>query len=130
MNYKSVFRFLIIVPILFIFVAVGLDFAYPFPESVGSYYGDLAAFGFSWKYNAMLFFTLAAFAADLCLCFFVKNSREIWLVLMAIFFIFSASMPELTIMSPLSIVLVQVAWLMAGIKIAMAYLSPPIRDLF
>ena len=50
MNYKSVFRFLIIVPILFIFVAVGLDFAYPFPESVGSYYGDLAAFGFSWKY--------------------------------------------------------------------------------
>jgi hypothetical protein len=39
-------------------------------------------------------------------------------------------MPELTIMSPLSIVLVQVAWLMAGIKISMAYLSPPIRDLF
>jgi len=33
-------------------------------------------------------------------------------------------------MSPLSIVMVQVASLMAGLKISLAYLSPSIRDLF
>ena len=130
MNYKSVFRFLIIVPILLIFVAVGLDLIYPFPESVSAYYGGLAGVGFSQIYYAYLFVAIAAFFADLCLFFFVRNSREIWVILMVIFFILAASMPELTIMSPLSIVLVQVAWLMAGIKISMAYLSPPIRDLF
>ena len=47
MNYKSVFRFLIIVPILLIFVAVGLDLVYPFPESVSAYYGGLAGAGYS-----------------------------------------------------------------------------------
>ena len=110
MNYKSVFRFLIIVPILLIFVAVGLDLVYPFPESVSAYYGGLAGAGFSQTYYAYLFVAIAAFIADLCLFFFVRNSREIWVILMVIFFILAASMPELTIMSPLSIVLVQVAW--------------------
>ena len=34
MNYKSVFRFLIIVPILLIFVAVGLDLVTPFQNQL------------------------------------------------------------------------------------------------
>ena len=130
MNYKSWFRFLIIFPMALIVFAVALDFSYPFPESVSEYYALLAAGGFSRMYYAYLLVALAAFIADMCLFFFVKNSREIWLILISVFYVLGALMPELTIMSPASIVMVQVASLLAGIKITVAYYSPHIRDLF
>ncbi len=130
MNYKSWFRFLIIFPMALIVFAVALDFSYPFPESVSEYYALLAAGGFSRMYYAYLLVALAAFIADMCLFFFVKNSREIWLILISVFYVIGALMPELTIMSPASIVMVQVASLLAGIKITVAYYSPQIRDLF
>ena len=130
MNYKSWFRFLIIFPMALIVFAVALDFSYPFPESVSEYYALLAAGGFSRMYYAYLLVALAAFIADMCLFFFVKNSREIWLILISIFYVIGALMPELTIMSPASIVMVQVASLLGGIKITVAYYSPQIRDLF
>ena len=130
MNYKSWFRFLIIFPMVLIVFAVALDFSYPFPESVSEYYALLAAGGFSRMYYAYLLVALAAFIADMCLFFFVKNSREIWLILISVFYVIGALMPELTIMSPASIVMVQVASLLGGIKITVAYYSPQIRDLF
>lgn len=130
MNYKSWFRFLIIFPMALIVFAVALDFSYPFPESVSEYYALLAAGGFSRMYYAYLLVALAAFIADMCLFFFVKNSREIWLILISVFYVIGALMPELTIMSPASIVMVQVASLVGGIKITVAYYSPQIRDLF
>ncbi len=130
MNYKSWFRFLIIFPMALIVFAVALDFSYPFPESVSEYYALLAAGGFSRMYYAYLLVALAAFIADMCLFFFVKNSREIWLILISVFYVLGALMPELTIMSPASIVMVQVASLLGGIKITVAYYSPQIRDLF
>ena len=130
MNYKSWFRFLIIFPMALIVFAVALDFSYPFPESVSEYYALLAAGGFSRMYYAYLLVALAAFIADMCLFFFVKNSREIWLILILVFYVIGALMPELTIMSPASIVMVQVASLLGGIKITVAYYSPQIRDLF
>ncbi len=130
MNYKSWFRFLIIFPMALIVFAVALDFSYPFPESVSEYYALLAAGGFSRMYYAYLLVALAAFIADMCLFFFVKNSREIWLILISVFYVLGALMPELTIMSPASIVMVQVASLVGGIKITVAYYSPHIRDLF
>jgi hypothetical protein len=129
MNYKSWFRFLIIFPMALIVFAVALDFSYPFPESVSEYYALLAAGGFSRMYYAYLLVALAAFIADMCLFFFVKNSREIWLILISVFYVIGALMPELTIMSPASIVMVQVASLLGGIKITVAYYSPQIRDL-
>ena len=110
--------------------AVALDFSYPFPESVSEYYALLAAGGFSRMYYVYLLVALAAFIADMCLFFFVKNSREIWLILISVFYVIGALMPELTIMSPASIVMVQVASLLGGIKITVAYYSPQIRDLF
>jgi hypothetical protein len=67
---------------------------------------------------------------DILMCFFVRYSRELWILIIAVFYVFASIMPELTIMSPLSIVMVQIASLMAGLKISLAYLSPPIRDLF
>jgi len=130
MNYVTYFRFLIIAPILLVIVAVILDFAYPFPESVNGYYGQLAADGFSSLYNAQLIVAVLAFAADFLMFFFVRYSREIWIILITLFYILASLMPELTIMSPLSIVMVQIASLMAGLKISLAYLSPPIRDLY
>ncbi len=130
MNYISYFRFLIVAPILMVIVAVILDFAYPFPESVNGYYGQLAVDGFSGLYNAQLLIAVLAFSADFMMFFFVRHSREIWIILITLFYILASLMPELTIMSPLSIVMVQVASLMAGLKISLAYLSPPIRDLF
>jgi hypothetical protein len=130
MNYVTYFRFLIIAPILLVIVAVILDFAYPFPESVNGYYGQLAADGFSSLYNAQLIAAVLAFAADFLMFFFVRYSREIWIILITLFYILASLMPELTIMSPLSIVMVQIASLMAGLKISLAYLSPPIRDLY
>ena len=129
MNYISYFRFLIVAPILMVIVAVILDFAYPFPESVNGYYGQLAVDGFSGLYNAQLLIAVLAFSADFMMFFFVRHSREIWILLISLFYILASLMPELT-MSPLSIVMVQVASLMAGLKISLAYLSPPIRDLF
>ena len=130
MNYISYFRFLIVAPILMVIVAVRLDCAYPFPESVNGYYGQLAVDGFSGLYNAQLLIAVLAFSADFMMFFFVRHSREIWILLITLFYILASLMPELTIMSPLSIVMVQVASLMAGLKISLAYLSPPIRDLF
>ncbi len=113
-----------------VFVAVALDFSYTFPESVNGYYGQLAADGFSSLYNAYLLLAVMAFIADLMMLFFITHSREIWLVLISAFYIVASLMPELTIMSPFSIILVQIASLMAGLKISLAYLSPAIRDLF
>tara|TARA_B110000438_G_C15820488_1_gene654197 strand:- start:5909 stop:6301 length:393 start_codon:yes stop_codon:yes gene_type:complete len=130
MNYKTYFRFLIIVPIIMIPIAVILDFAYDFPESVNGYYGQLALDGFSKAYNIQLLLALLAFVADIMMCFFVRYSRELWILLISGFYIFASVMPELTIMSPISIVMVQIASLMAGLKISLAYLSPAIRDLF
>ena len=130
MNYKTYFRFLIFTPIAMIFIAVALDFTYDFPESVNGYYGQLASDGFSNAYNLQLVFALLAFIMDILMCFFVRYSRELWILIIAVFYAFASIMPELTIMSPLSIVMVQIASLMAGLKISLAYLSPPIRDLF
>ena len=130
MNYKTYFRFLIITPIVMIFIAVLLDFGYDFPKSVNGYYGQLAMDGFSTAYNLQLVFALLAFIADILICFFVRYSRELWILLIAVFYLLGSMMPELLIMSPLSIVMVQIASLMAGLKISLAYLSPPIRDLF
>ena len=130
MNYKTYFRFLIITPIVMIFIAVLLDFGYDFPESVNGYYGQLAMDGFSTAYNLQLVFALLAFIADILMCFFVRYSRELWILLITVFYILASIMPELLIMSPLSIVMVQIASLMAGLKISLAYLSPAIRDLF
>ena len=113
-----------------VFVAVALDFSYAFPESVNGYYGQLAADGFSNLYNAYLLLAVMAFIADLMMLFFIRYSREIWILLISAFYIVASLMPELTIMSPFSIVLVQIASLMAGLKISLAYLSPAIRDLF
>ena len=130
MNYKAWFRFLIIFPMVLVIAAVALDFIYPFPESVSEYYALLAVSGFSRIYYAYLLAALAGFIADMCLFFFVKNSREIWLILISVFYVLGALMPELTIMTPVSIVMVQIASLLGGIKIAVAYYSPHIRDLF
>jgi len=115
---------------LMVIAAVILDFAYSFPESVNGYYGQLAADGFSQLYNAQLLVAVLAFTADFMMFFFMRHSREIWILLIALFYVLASLMPELTIMSPLSIVMVQVASLMAGLKISLAYLSPSIRDLF
>ena len=130
MNYKTYFRLLIIVPIVMIFISVALDFGYDLPESVNGYYGQLAMDGFSTAYNLQLVFALLAFIADILMCFFVRYSRELWILLITVFYILASIMPELLIMSPLSIVMVQIASLMAGLKISLAYLSPAIRDLF
>ena len=130
MNYISYFKFLILAPIAMVFVAVALDFSYAFPESVNGYYGQLAVDGFSNLYNAYLLLAVMAFIADLMMMFFISYSREIWILLITAFYIVASLMPELTIMSPFSIVLVQIASLMAGLKISLAYLSPAIRDLF
>ena len=130
MNYKTYFRFLIVAPILMVIAAVILDFAYSFPESVNGYYGQLAVDGFSQLYNAQLLVAVLGFTADFMMFFFLRHSREIWILLITLFYVLASLMPELTIMSPLSIVMVQVASLMAGLKISLAYLSPSIRDLF
>ena len=61
MNYKTYFRFLIITPIVMIFIAVLLDFGYDFPESVNGYYGQLAMDGFSTAYNLQLLFHITLF---------------------------------------------------------------------
>lgn len=130
MNYTSYFRFLILAPMAMVFLAVALDFSYAFPESVNGYYGQTAVEGYSRLYYAYLLLAVMAFIADLMMLFFISHSREIWILLISAFYIVASLMPELTIMSPFSIVLVQVASLMAGLKISLAYLSPPIRDLF
>ena len=87
MNYKAWFRFLIIFTMVLVIAAVALDFSYPFPESVSEYYALLAVGGFSRIYYAYLFAALAGFIADMCLFFFVNNSREIWLILISVFYL-------------------------------------------
>ena len=87
MNYKTYFRLLIIVPIVMIFISVALDFGYDFPESVNGYYGQLAMDGFSTAYNLQLVFALLAFIADILMCFFVRYSRELWILLITVFYI-------------------------------------------
>ena len=87
MNYKTYFRFLIVAPILMVIAAVILVFAYSFPESVNGYYGQLAVDGFSQLYNAQLLVAVLAFTADFMMFFFMRHSREIWILLIALFYV-------------------------------------------
>jgi hypothetical protein len=62
--------------------------------------------------------------------FFVKHSREFWILATSSVLITGMMMPEINISSSLNQEILQLAAIISGVKIASAYLSPQIRDLF
>ena len=130
MNYSTYFRLLIIGPIVLVLVGYLMDLSYPFPESINGYYGQLALDGFSDWFYIQLLLILLAFIADLLMYFYVKNSRELWILSTSGVLITGMMMPEINISSSLNQEMLQLAAIISGVKIASAYLSPQIRDLF
>tara|TARA_Y100000996_G_scaffold365192_1_gene309828 strand:+ start:1099 stop:1491 length:393 start_codon:yes stop_codon:yes gene_type:complete len=130
MNYSTYFRLLIIGPIVLVLVGYLMDLSYPFPESINGYYGQLALDGFSDWFYIQLALILLAFIADLLMLFYVKNSRELWILSTSGVLITGMMMPEINISSSLNQEILQLAAIISGVKIASAYLSPQIRDLF
>ena len=130
MNYSTYFRLLIIAPIILVVTGFITDLSFPFPESINGYYGQLALDGFSdWLY-IQLICLLLAFLADILMLFFVKHSREFWILATSSVLITGMMMPEINITSSLNQEILQLAAIISGVKIASAYLSPQIRDLF
>ena len=107
-----------------------MDLSYPFPESINGYYGQLALDGFSDWFYIQLVLILSAFIADVLMYFYVKNSRELWILSTSGVLITGMMMPEINISSSLNQEMLQLAAIISGLKIASAYLSPQIRDLF
>lgn len=130
MNYSTYFRLLIIGPIVLVLAGYLMDLSYPFPESINGYYGQLALDGFSDWFYIQLVLILLAFIADLLMYFYVKNSRELWILSTSGVLITGMMMPEINISSSLNQEMLQLAAIISGVKIASAYLSPQIRDLF
>ncbi len=130
MNYSTYFRLLIIGPIVLILGGYLMDLSYPFPESINGYYGQLALDGFSDWFYIQLVLILLAFIADVLMYFYVKNSRELWILSTSGVLITGMMMPEINISSSLNQEMLQLAAIISGVKIASAYLSPQIRDLF
>ncbi len=130
MNYSTYFRILIIGPIILVLAGYILDLSYPFPESINGYWGQLALDGFSDWFYIKLVCLLLAFIADMLMLFFIRNSRELWIIATTGVLISGMMMPEVNISSSLYQELLQLAAIVSGIKIASAYLSPQIRDLF
>ena len=130
MNYSTYFRLLIIGPIVLVLAGYLMDLSYPFPESINGYYGQLALDGFSDWFYIQLVLILLAFIADVLMYFYVKNSRELWILSTSGVLITGMMMPEINIYSSLNQEMLQLAAIISGVKIASAYLSPQIRDLF
>ena len=130
MNYSTYFRLLIIGPIVLVLGGYLMDLSYPFPESINGYYGQLALDGFSDWFYIQLVLILLAFIADVLMYFYVKNSRELWILSTSGVLITGMMMPEINISSSLNQEMLQLAAIISGMKIASAYLSPQIRDLF
>jgi|TARA_Y100000994_G_C15572633_1_gene393112 hypothetical protein len=130
MNYSTYFRLLIIGPIVLVLGGYLMDLSYPFPESINGYYGQLALDGFSDWFYIQLVLILSAFIADVLMYFYVKNSRELWILSTSGVLITGMMMPEINISSSLNQEMLQLAAIISGVKIASAYLSPQIRDLF
>lgn len=130
MNYSTYFRLLIIGPIVLVLGGYLMDLSYPFPESINGYYGQLALDGFSDWFYIQLLLILLAFIADVLMYFYVKNSRELWILSTSGVLITGMMMPEINISSSLNQEMLQLAAIISGVKIASAYLSPQIRDLF
>ena len=130
MNYSTYFRLLIIGPIVLVLGGYLMDSSYPFPESINGYYGQLALDGLSDWFYIQLLLILLAFIADLLMYFYVKNSRELWILSTSGVLITGMMMPEINISSSLNQEMLQLAAIISGVKIASAYLSPQIRDLF
>ena len=130
MNYSTYFRLLIIGPIVLVLGGYLMDLSYPFPESINGYYGQLALDGFSDWFYIQLVLIVLAFIADLLMYFYVKNSRELWILSTSGVLITGMMMPEINISSSLNQEMLQLAAIISGVKIASAYLSPQIRDLF
>ena len=130
MNYSTYFRLLIIGPIVLVLAGYLMDLSYPFPESINGYYGQLALDGFSDWFYIQLLLILLAFIADVLMYFYVKNSRELWILSTSVVLITGMMMPEINISSSLNQEMLQLAAIISGMKIASAYLSPQIRDLF
>ena len=130
MNYSTYFRSLIIGPIVLVLGGYLMDLSYPFPESINGYYGQLALDGFSDWFYIQLVLILLAFIADVLMYFYVKNSRELWILSTSGVLITGMMMPEINISSSLNQEMLQLAAIISGVKIASAYLSPQIRDLF
>ena len=130
MNYSTYFRLLFIGPIVLVLAGYLMDLSYPFPESINGYYGQLALDGFSDWFYIQLVLILLAFIADVLMYFYVKNSRELWILSTSGVLITGMMMPEINIYSSLNQEMLQLAAIISGVKIASAYLSPQIRDLF
>ena len=130
MNYSTYFRLLIIGPIVLVLAGYLMDLSYPFPESINGYYGQLALDGFSDWFYIQLVLIVLAFIADVLMYFYVKNSRELWILSTSGVLITGMMMPEINISSSLNQEMLQLAAIISGVKIASAYLSPQIRDLF
>ena len=130
MNYSTYFRLLIIGPIVLVLGGYLMDLSYPFPESINGYYGQLALDGFSDWFYIQLVLILLAFIADVLMYFYVKNSRELWILSTSGVLITGMMMPEINISSSLNQEMLQLVAIISGVKIASAYLSPQIRDLF
>ena len=130
MNYSTYFRLLIIGPIVLVLGGYLMDLSYPFPESINGYYGQLALDGFSDWFYIQLVLILLAFIADVLMYFYVKNSRDLWILSTSGVLITGMMMPEINISSSLNQEMLQLAAIISGVKIASAYLSPQIRDLF
>ena len=130
MNYSTYFRLLIIGPIVLVLGGYLMDLSYPFPESINGYYGQLALDGFSDWFYIQLVLILLGFIADVLMYFYVKNSRELWILSTSGVLITGMMMPEINISSSLNQEMLQLAAIISGVKIASAYLSPQIRDLF
>ena len=107
-----------------------MDLSYPFPESINGYYGQLALDGFSDWFYIQLICIVLAFLADILMLFFVRSSREFWILATSVVLITGMMMPEINISSSLNQEMLQLAAIISGVKIASAYLSPQIRDLF
>ena len=130
MNYSTYFRLLIIAPIILVVTGFITDLSFPFPESINGYYGQLALDGFSDWFYIQLICILLALLADILMLFFVKHSREFWILATSSVLITGMMMPEINITSSLNQEILQLAAIISGVKIASAYLSPQIRDLF
>ena len=130
MNYSTYFRLLIIAPIILVVTGFITDLSFPFPESINGYYGQLALDGFSDWFYIQLICILLVFLADILMLFFVKHSREFWILATSSVLITGMMMPEINITSSLNQEILQLAAIISGVKIASAYLSPQIRDLF
>ena len=99
MNYSTYFRLLIIAPIILVVTGFITDLSYPFPESINGYYGQLALDGFSDWFYIQLICLLLAFLADILMLFFVKHSREFWILATSSVLITGMMMPEINITS-------------------------------